>query len=502
MTVRVAGRALPTDPRVALRALRADVSSMPRGLKAWFALLLGMCAIGAVGALLALPPGWEVLGTRPSFEWGILITAYVFFAITTSGLCLASSLGTVFGIEMFLPLEKRHAVLALLCLITAFGLIALDLHYPVRMVLGAVLSPSPFSPMWWMGVFYGIYLVFLAIEVWSIFSAHWDVHRYACMLSSITAVLAPTTLGAVFAVLGARPYWHGAFTPPAMVTMALLSGTALLGIVFYLVVRYRLAGHERALTLAIPAIRLLLAITLVVASLVVVWQVLFGLYGIIPGLADATKALLAGPLAIQFWVFRVGLGLVAPLALLLYRRTRTPEGLFAACCLIFVGIFADRAGFVSAGQIYPGTAVSGVVSTPFAEYVPTLVEIAIVLGAFGFLGLSYTLVERYLPMGEHTGHLAGGFLAPSHPVPAMATAGVAWIAAEDEVELVDGAGAPVAAPADEVPADAIALEAPATNDRPADGVAATEAPATDDRPADGVAGAEVPAAGDRPGGGQ
>ena len=74
--------------------------------------LLLLCAVGAVGALLALPPGWEVLGTSPSFEWGILITAYVFFAITTSGLCLASSLGTVFGIEMFLPLEKRHAVLA------------------------------------------------------------------------------------------------------------------------------------------------------------------------------------------------------------------------------------------------------------------------------------------------------------------------------------------------------------------------------------------------------
>ena len=89
------------------------------------------------------PPGWEVFGTSPTFEWGLLIVAYVFFAITTSGLCLASSLGTVFGIERFRPLEKRHAVLALLCLITAFGIIALDLHYPIRMVFGAVLVPSP-----------------------------------------------------------------------------------------------------------------------------------------------------------------------------------------------------------------------------------------------------------------------------------------------------------------------------------------------------------------------
>ena len=447
MTVHLAGRDLSTDPRAAWRALRREVTGMPRALKAWLAFLLVLCLIGAVGALLSLPPGWEVLGTSPSFEWGILITAYVFFAITTSGLCLASSLGTVFGIEMFLPLEKRHAVLALLCLITAFGVIALDLHHPVRLVLGAVLSPSPFSPMWWMGVFYGIYLVFLMVEVWSIFAGHWEIHRAACVLSSITAVVAPTTLGAVFAVLGARPFWHGAFTPPAMVTMALLSGTALLGIVFYLVVRLRLAGHERALTLAIPAIRLLLTITLVVTALVVAWQILFGLYGIIPGLADATTAILVGPLAIQFWVLRVGVGLAVPLALLLLPRTRTPRGLFATCCLIFVGILADRAIFVSAGQIVPGTAVAGVVSTPFAEYGPTLVEIGIVLGAFGFLGLAYTLVEMYLPMGEHLGHLAGVFLGTSQPAGTSAQEVTAPVPVSSPIPpaprpapLTDGAG--------------------------------------------------------------
>ena len=160
-----------------------------------------LCMIGAVGALLSLPPGWEVLGTTPTFEWGILITAYVFFAVTTSGLCLASSLGTVFNIPLFLPLEKRHAILAVLCLCTAFGIIALDLHYPVRLVFGAVLSPSPFSPMWWMGVFYGVYLVFLFTEVWSMFTNRWAIHRVACTLSTITAVFAPLTLGAVFGVL-------------------------------------------------------------------------------------------------------------------------------------------------------------------------------------------------------------------------------------------------------------------------------------------------------------
>ncbi len=410
MSVHVAGRTVSTDPRVAFRAIRTEVAGTPLPLKLWFAFLTALCLVGAVGALFALPPGWEVMGTTPTFEWGLLIIGYVFFAITTSGLCLASSLGTVFGIEMFLPLEKRHAILALLSLITAFGLIALDLQYPVRMVLGAVLSPSPFSPMWWMGVFYGTYLVFLMTEVWSMFTGHWSIHRIACVLSSITAVLAPTTLGAVFGVMASRPYWHGAFTPPAMVTAALLSGIALLGIVFYFVHRFRLAGWERATTLAIPAIRLLLTIALAVTILMLVWQMMFGLYGVVPGLSDSTRAVLIGPLAPGFWIVRVALGLAVPLALVLLRRTRTPAGLFAASSLAFVGVLVDRIIFVSAGQVAPGTAVAGVVSSPWATYSPSLVEIAIMVGAFGFFGLVYTLVERYAPMGEHQGHLVGAFL--------------------------------------------------------------------------------------------
>jgi Ni/Fe-hydrogenase subunit HybB-like protein len=418
MSVHVSAHDLAAVPRAALWAVRLEVISQPRQLKLWLAFLSALCLVGAVGALLSLPPGWEVLGTTPSFEWGILITAYVFFAITTSGLCLASSLGTVFGIERFLPLEKRHAILAVLCLVTAFGVIALDLHFPVRMVFGAVLSPSPASPMWWMGVFYGAYLVFLLTEVASMFTGHWRIHRMACVLSSITAVFAPLTLGAVFAVLAAHPFWHGAITPPYMIFSAFLSGTALLGIVFYCVHRFRLADFERTETVALPALRFLLIIGLVASIVLVTMRVVTGLQGTVPGLADATLALIAGPLAIPFWTFRMVLGLVVPLVLLIWPRTRTPIGIFAASCLAFVGLFADRALFVHTGQIVPTTASAGTVSMPYAEYTPTLVELSIVVGAFAFVALAYTLAERFLDMSPHLGHRARGEIEVTAWVPA------------------------------------------------------------------------------------
>jgi molybdopterin-containing oxidoreductase family membrane subunit len=402
-TLTLGDRTLVLSPRLAWRAVRADFASQPRPLKIWFGFLLVLLAIGAVGAAFSLNPGDEVYGTRPSFEWGILITAYVFFAITTSGLCLASSLGTVFGIDRFRPLEKRHALLALLSLITAFGVIALDLHYPIRLGFGAVLSPSPLSPMWWMGVLYGGYLFLLMIEVWSMFRGHERIHNVSCLLASFMAILAPSTLGAVFGVLASKPFWHGSFTPPSLLMAALLAGIALLGIVFACVVRFRLAGWERAESLAIPGLRVLLTIALFTALLVVGWQVLTSLYGAVPGLSDAMWAMVLGPLAPTFWIGKVLMGLVIPLLLVVVPRFYAVRGLFLASVLTFAGVFLDRVLFVNAGQIVSSTTSAGVATFPYNEYTPSPVEIAVVIGAFGFLAFAYTLCERYLDMSEHTG---------------------------------------------------------------------------------------------------
>jgi len=400
----ILGHTLPIGPRAAFAAVAREAGSMPVALRLWIAFLVAVIAVAGIAALIALPPGWEVLGTTPSFEWGLLIVGYVFFAIMTSGLCLASSLGTVFGIERFRPLEKRHAILALSCLIAAFGIIVLDLHYPVRMVFGAVFVPSPTSPMWWMGVFYGIYLCFLVVEVWSMFRGHPLIHQAACFGAACMAIVAPATLGAVFGVLAARPFWHGPFTPILMVASALLAGTALLGIVFYLVHRLRLEGFERAASLAIPSIRIVLAVGLVVVSLLVARHTIVGLAGGTPGLAEATTALVAGPLAWQFWGLRVALGLVVPVVLVALPATRTPAGTFLAACLALIGVFVDRMTFVSAGQIAPTTTVSGVVSSPYAAYTPSPVEIGILVGAAAFVALAYTLAERYLDLREADAH--------------------------------------------------------------------------------------------------
>lgn len=403
--IRVAGREIPIGPRSVVRTARAELAGYPRSLRIWLGVLGVLMLIGAAGAIRSVFfPGDKGLGTTATFEWGFLIVGYVFFAITTSGLCLASSLGTVFGIDRFKPLERRHAILALLSLVTAFGIIAIDLHYPVRMVFGAVFHPSPSSPMWWMGVVYGIYLCILLVEVWSMFAGYRRIHQAACTAAACTAIVAPTTLGAVFAVMASRPYWHGLFTPPLMVASAFLSGTALLGLAFYAVHRFRLASHDRGTSHGIPAIRFLLTIGLVVVGVLVARQVVAGLLGGEPGLADATSAVVSGPLAIPFWGGRVLGGLLVPLALVAIPATRTPGGTGLAAGLAIAGVLVDRIVFVMAGQITPMTTVSGVVSSPYADYVPSLVEVSVLVGAVALVAAAYTLAERYLDLGEKEVH--------------------------------------------------------------------------------------------------
>ena len=64
-----------------------------------------------------------------------------------------------------------------------------------------------------------------------------------------------------------------------MVASAFLAGTALLGIVFYVVYRLRLADFERAAPIALPSVRLLLAVGLALVGALIARQVAVGLGG-------------------------------------------------------------------------------------------------------------------------------------------------------------------------------------------------------------------------------
>src|SRR6266511_2168768 len=197
--------------------------------------VLGALAVlGLAGGAVAWTCVNHVLGTTAEMPWGLLIATYVFFVVSSTGLCLVSSLGHVFGMKLFEPLAKRAIFLALVTLLVGFAVMSAELEHPVLLLKWVLLSPNPTSPIWWMGTLYGLYMIFIAAEL---FFLRRDDHRRAKaagILGIVAAVSAHSNLGAVFGLSHARPYWYGPLLPIYFIASALLCGAALLILVVYL----------------------------------------------------------------------------------------------------------------------------------------------------------------------------------------------------------------------------------------------------------------------------
>jgi Ni/Fe-hydrogenase subunit HybB-like protein len=409
VVMHVAGRHLEINTKRITKAIKA----YPAGLKSWLLLCLAIMGISVFAALAALPVGWEVMGTSPTMEWGLLIAGYVVLAITTSGLCLTISLGSVYGIESLRTLERRGVILAFICLAAAFGTILLDLQYPLRLVFGAVLSPSPNSSMWWMGLAYAGYLMILLVELATMYTRFHVVHQWAAASASVMALVAPFTLGTVFGRIQAHSLWHGIWTPILMLCSAFLAGVSMMSIVAAVVVRFSRRDYERMRRDTMPMLQRLLALALIVVAALVVRDLVVGLASDTRGLNAATMTLVTGPFSVPFWVLRIGIGLVMPLALLVGPVQRRPISLGIAGIGALIGVVVDRLLFVLAGLASPVSAVAGNVNFPFAVYVPSLVEVLIMMGALATIGLGYALAEHHLNLGEpdHHGSYGLGKLA-------------------------------------------------------------------------------------------
>ena len=367
---------------------------------AWFALLGAGVAAGIAAVIYVLSVGHlHAYNLTREVPWGILISTYVFFVVSSTGLCLVSSLGHVFGIKQFELIGKRAIILAILTLLTGFGTIAMELNHPFRMIIWVMLSPNLASPIWWMGTLYGIYLVLLCVEFYALMKGSHRMAAVVGLLGFIAAVTAHSNLGAVFGLLEARPFWHGSFLPIYFILSAMVSGGALLAMIVYFNNTFRGQVIPEKEHKFMQALGKLQALLLGILIFFVIWKIIPGLYGKPPGKFEATMAVLTGPLALNFWLFEVLIGLAIPFAILLNPKTRTTFGVMMAGLLSTIGIFFMRYDLVIAGQLVPMRTNNGENASTLLHYVPSLAEITIVVGAICLCVLLYVIAERKLNLG-------------------------------------------------------------------------------------------------------
>jgi molybdopterin-containing oxidoreductase family membrane subunit len=388
---------------------RGDAPPLRRGKRALQALLL-LAAAGALALIVAFARGHHVMGTTSEMSWGVLIATYVFFVVSSTGLCLVSSLGHVFGFTVFQPIAKRAIFLALVTLLVGFSVIASELEAPLKLALYVVISPNPSSTLWWMGMLYAVYMVLIAIELFFLFREDHRRARVAGLLSVIAALAAHSNLGAVFGLVHGRPFWYGPLLPVYFIASALLCGAALLILVVYLGDHFGNQGRLRPENAPlVAALGKLLALFVGVVAFFTVWKIITGLAGHHYHKYEVTMASLTGSMFVSFWLFEVFLGVVVPLTILFGSKRHEPRSLALAAVALMVSVFVMRYNFVVAGQMFSLKPVVGHLgeilhySPPFKgnvegflPYTPSLVEVLIVAGAIAAAILAYVGGARAL----------------------------------------------------------------------------------------------------------
>lgn len=358
---------------------------------------LGFVTIVGVGAgVHSLVAGHEhTFGVSREVPWGILIAAYIFFVVTSTGLCIVSSIGHVFGFKNFQTITKRSVFLSIATIVAGFIVIAFEIENSWRMPVGNVVGANLTSNIWWMGILYGAYLFFMILKFIMLQrSAHKTATAFG-LAALLSGVVAHSNLGAVFGLLNGREFWHGAYTPIYFIASAAMSGCV--AIIFftylaYLVNNWRMSDAMRKSMESVAKLgALLMAIVLFFKS----WKMISGITGYPPGKYAAMQLLLTGKYHLNFWGGEVLLGMVLPFIIILLVRGRNMTAIFIASVLGITGIFIMRYDLVIVGQLIPHYHGMGLIDYPeLFTYSPTLHENLVVLGGIAFCIMMFLIGEK------------------------------------------------------------------------------------------------------------
>jgi len=355
-----------------------------------------LTVVGVAAGIHSIYVGHEhTFGVSRGVPWGILIAAYVFFVVTSTGLCIVSSVGHVFGFENFNPIAKRAVFMSIGTIIAGFLVIAFEIENSWRMPVGNVIGANPTSNIWWMGTLYGAYLFFMMIEFVML---QMNKHRVATgfgLAGLLTGVVAHSNLGAVFGLLNGREFWHGPYMPIYFITSAAMSGCV--AIIFFTYIAYKANGWKMSeeMKKSMESVAKMGALMMAIIIFFTSWKMITGVTGQPPGKFEAMQALLSGPYAMNFWGGEVALGMVIPFVIILAVKGRNMNALFIAALAGMVGIFFMRYDLVIVGQLVPAFHGMGLVDYPeLLTYMPSLHENLVVLGGIAFCGLTFLMGEK------------------------------------------------------------------------------------------------------------
>lgn len=326
--------------------------------------------------------------------WGILIATYAFWAITSTGLCIYAAMSHIFGGTRMGIVSNRMVWMSIMTIMGAFATIGVEIASPHRMIFYNVLSPNVTSNIWWMGTLYGLAVGCMIVEFLGIVTGLARLAIIIGVFGALAEVMANSCLGGVFATLAAKPYWYGGQLPIYFLTAAFLSGAA--ATVFFNHIAYKLRGEEmsEAVRRGVKSAGKAMTLVLILYMVATFWRLVSYYVGGTEIGRMSAGALIHGPLAVNFWVLEVGIGMLIPLGLIILSKGDKIPAMSFAGVLILIGQFVARYDLVVAGQLVPPNIGWDNVPTYFS-YTPSFFEFAVVAGSIGVVAMGFLLGERF-----------------------------------------------------------------------------------------------------------
>lgn len=257
-----------------------------------------------------------------------------------------------------------------------------------------------------MGTLYGLAVGFMFVEFFLILTKRYKLAVTLGVLGALAEVAANTNLGAVFATLSGRPFWYGAQLPVYFLTCAFMSGAA--AAILFTHYAYKMRNEEmpEATYKGVQAAGKVLTLLLFLVSVATAWRFIsFYVGGTEQGRLAATT-LMNGPLATNFWIFEIAIGLVFPLAILAMTKLKSVPAMSLAALMTLVGQFFSRYDLVVAGQLVPqNTGLDSSLATYFS-YMPSVSELMVTMAGIGLVGAFFILGERFFgrAFNDHSAH--------------------------------------------------------------------------------------------------
>lgn len=394
------------------------------------ALLVLLAGWGVYAYSLELGHGMISSGLRTIGRGGATWGLYIIFAVYFIGLSFAgvsiAALVRLFDLEDLRPLARIAELLTIISLLMGGLCILADLGRPLQGMSYLPRYARPLSP------FFGTFtlvvsgylfasLVYLylagradaaacarhfpkfrwAYQVWASgcrgsgeeYRRHVRVSFWLSLLILPMLVAAHSTLGFVFGIQGGRPGWFSALQAPSFVVLAGASGLGML-IIMAAAVRKSLALEAVITTRSLRLLgNLQWTLTMVYLYFMLVEEITAS-YAAATADARVAHEIVFGAYAWMFWTTVACFAIPTSILFLQFVRDATHVGwAVASAALVNVGAILKRFLIVVPSQTH-----GSLLPYPPGSYVPSWVEISVVLGLFAIAGMLFLVFSKFFPI--------------------------------------------------------------------------------------------------------